>query len=275
MPLTVACIQTTSVNDIVANIAALTPMVKQARGEGAELITLPENAFYMRERGDGAPDAYSEADHPGVQVACDWAAQLNAWLLVGSVAIASDKKKEERRYNRSLLINPSGEIAACYDKIHLFDVEVGDGQNYKESAHIIPGGQAVCAKTPWGKVGLSVCYDLRFPQLYRALARAGASILTVPSAFTKVTGEPHWHVLLRARAIETGCFVVAPAQCGTHPGNRQTFGHSLIVSPWGEVLADGGATPGIIAATLDLSEVEVARRRIPSLTHDREFTTIK
>src|SRR5262249_13824434 len=157
-----------------------------------------------------------------------WATHYNIWVLVGSVAIAPPNTGETRRYNRSLLIGPK-EIAARYDKIHLFDVEVGDGQTYHESAYILPGDKAVCVDTPWGKIGMTVCYDVRFPQLYRALAKLGGGIITVPAAFTAVTGEAHWHVLLRARAIETGCFIVAPAQCGTHPGGRKTYGHSLII----------------------------------------------
>lgn len=172
--------------------------------------------------------------------------------------------------NRLLLIRPDGEVAARYDKIHLFDVDLPD-RTYRESQTFRGGDQAVVADLPWLKLGLSVCYDVRFPQLYRALAKAGAGMLAVPAAFTQITGQAHWHVLLRARAIETGCFVVAPAQVGVHPGGRRTFGHSLVVAPWGEVLADAGDTQGIVTATIDPARIAEARARIPALGHDREF----
>jgi len=179
---------------------------------------------------------------------------------------------EDKAANRSILLDPAGRIAARYDKIHMFDVNVPDGQSYRESRAFRPGDVAVLADLPWGRLGLTVCYDLRFPYLYRALAQAGASFLSVPSAFTKLTGEAHWHVLLRARAIETGCFVFAPAQCGTHAEGRQTYGHSLIVAPWGEVLADGGEAPGVVLAEIDPARVDTARSMVPALRHDRRFT---
>jgi deaminated glutathione amidase len=181
-------------------------------------------------------------------------------------------KEGERFANRSFLIAPDGTIRARYDKIHMFDVEVGDGQSYRESRAYRPGESAVLAETDFGMVGMTICYDIRFPHLYRKLAQAGAAILTAPAAFTRVTGEAHWHILMRARAIETGCFVVAPAQGGKHEDGRETFGHSQIISPWGEILAEADhAEPGIIWADIDLEEVETARRRIPSLHNDQDF----
>jgi len=168
-------------------------------------------------------------------------------------------------------VTPAGAIAARYDKLHLFDVDLADGESYRESALIEPGAQAVLATTPWATLGLSICYDLRFPQLYRSLAQAGAEVLTVPAAFTKTSGQAHWHVLLRARAIETGCFVLAPCQCGDHGGGHETYGHSLIIDPWGRVLADGGEEVGYITAKIDLAEVAKARAMIPALGHDRDF----
>lgn len=265
----VALLQLSSGADIDANIARVRELVGQAAKKGAEFIATPENTFQMQEPGKPRLLA-TQAGHPGVKAAAEMAKKHKVWLLVGSVAViptAQDKKT----YNRSLLFNPQGKIAASYDKIHLFDVEVGDGQVYKESAKIIPGNKAAVAKTPWGKLGMSVCYDVRFPHLYRQLAKQGAEILAVPSAFTLVTGEAHWHTLLRARAIENGCFVIAPAQTGTHPGKRKTYGHALVVDPWGKVLADGGTKEGVVMAEIDLGAVKKARRRIPSLTHDRKF----
>ncbi|HYD99546.1 MAG TPA: carbon-nitrogen hydrolase family protein, partial [Alphaproteobacteria bacterium] len=179
--------------------------------------------------------------------------------------------EDGRVANRLFVIDPQGEIRARYDKIHMFDVDLAGGESYRESATFRPGEQAVLAQTPWGGLGMTVCYDLRFPHLYRALAQAGARLLAVPAAFTVPTGRAHWHVLLRARAIETGCFVIAPAQTGTHDAGRQTYGHSLIVDPWGEVLADGGGEPGFVTADLDLGRIDEARGMVPALRHDRPF----
>ena len=196
------------------------------------------------------------------------ARETGAWLLLGSMAV---KVGEERCANRSLLIDPGGAVVARYDKIHMFDVDLEGGESYRESRRYRPGGEAVVADTPWGRIGMTVCYDMRFPSLYRDLAQAGADYLTVPSAFARPTGSAHWHVLLRARAIETGCFVFAPAQCGEHAEGRKTFGHSLIVDPWGEVLADGGEEPGVVTADIDPAKVREARRMVPSLGHDRPY----
>jgi predicted amidohydrolase len=202
------------------------------------------------------------------------AAASGIWLLIGSLGLLSDDAVG-RFANRSFLIGPDGGIAARYDKIHMFDVNVTETEVYRESSGYRPGGQAVLADTPFGRIGMTVCYDLRFPHLYRRLAQAGAEILTVPAAFNHVTGAAHWEVLLRARAIETGCFVLAPAQTGFHHERegrgRRTHGHSLAVAPWGEVLADAGTEPGVTMVDLDLAEIERARTRVPSLTHDRAF----
>jgi predicted amidohydrolase len=202
------------------------------------------------------------------------AARLGVWLLIGSLALKT-QEADGRFANRSFLIDDTGEIRARYDKIHMFDVDVSPEETYRESDGFRPGTRAVLAETPWARIGLSVCYDVRFPHLYRRLAQAGAQILTVPAAFSHVTGAAHWEVLLRARAIETGCFVLAPAQTGTHAASRgkarRTHGHSLVVAPWGDVLADGGTAPGIVTVDLDLAEVAKARNRVPSLRHDREF----
>jgi predicted amidohydrolase len=290
MTLKIALIQMNSGADMAANIETLRQMVQQAASSGATLIATPENTFLME-----APGAervlFTQENHPGVAAAADLAKQYGVWLLIGSVAVTDDSGRmtvDGKTYNRSILFSPDGAMAATYDKIHLFDVEVGDGQSYRESAKIIPGDKIVLSglglvlskeekqstnhKAQSTKLGLSICYDVRFPHLYRALAKAGADILAVPSAFTQVTGEAHWHVLLRARAIENGCFVIAPAQTGTHPGNRKTYGHSLVVDPWGRVVADGGTEEGVVMAEIDLSEVEKVRARLPSLQHDRPFT---
>ena len=265
----IALIQTNSGSDMAANIAAVGGMVADAAGQGAELVATPENCFLMEESA-ASRERFTMETHPGIRAAMGWAKKYHVGVLLGSIAVIGDPAAE-KFLNRSVLISPEGEITAQYDKIHLFDVEVGDGQAYRESARILSGNQLVTGRCPTAVLGLSICYDLRFPHLYRALAKAGANILCVPAAFTAVTGEAHWHVLLRARAIENGCFVIAPAQCGTHPGGRKTFGHSLVIDPWGRVLADGGTEPGVVMAEIDLSEVEKVRARIPSLQHDRPF----
>ncbi len=267
--ITAACIQLNSTDNMAANIEAVKIYVGHAAREGANLITLPENAFLME--APGAPRTlYAEEDHPGISAAASLAQTHHCWLLVGSVAVKTDDSGKTA--NRSLLFSPDGRITARYDKIHLFDVTLPGGEVYAESARMLAGEKAVLAHTPKVDIGLSVCYDVRFPQLYRALAQAGASILTVPAAFTSVTGEAHWHTLLRARAIENGCYVLAPAQTGAHPGGRKTYGHSLIIDPWGTVLADAGEHAGIITATLDLAMVKNIRARLPSLQHGRDFT---
>jgi deaminated glutathione amidase len=205
------------------------------------------------------------------------AQETGVWLLIGSLAIDLSRERgtaegERRLANRSYLVDPGGGVVARYDKIHMFDVDLAGGESYRESNAFRPGGRAVLAETPWGVLGMTVCYDLRFPHLYRALAQAGADFLAIPSAFTVPTGKAHWHVLMRARAIENGCFVFAPAQWGEHAEGRRTYGHSLIVDPWGEVLADAGEGVGIVSARIDLAAIAKARRMVPSLQHDRPFT---
>ena len=269
MSFTAACIQLNSGPEPAENIAAASALIRRARAAGADLIMTPETTDMMEPR---RPLAFEKAEdqeaHAGLAAFRDLAAELGVWLLAGSFVV---KLGADKLANRSFLIAPDGGLAASYDKLHMFDVEIPDGQSYRESGAYQAGAAAVTAELPWGRLGMTVCYDLRFAQLYRALAQAGAHFLTVPSAFTRYTGQAHWHVLLRARAIETGCYVFAPAQCGVHAGARETYGHSLIVAPWGEVLADGGEEPGIVTAEIDPAKVAEARSMVPALQHDRAF----
>jgi predicted amidohydrolase len=264
-----ACVQTTTGNDMAANLAAACAAGRAARAGGAELIAFPEVVAMMEPDRALVPlKAAPAADHPALRAFQALAAETAAWVLAGSITV---RHGDGTLGNRSYLLDAAGGIVAFYDKIHMFDVDLDGGESYRESATYRPGEAAVVAETPWGRLGLTVCYDLRFPHLYRDLAKAGADFLSVPSAFTVPTGEAHWHVLLRARAIETGCWVFAPAQCGTHAGGRRTYGHSLIVDPWGRVVADGGEAPGITFADIDPAAVAKARRAVPSLTHDRPY----
>jgi len=265
---TVGCIQNCAGKDMNANLAQCDELVRDTHAAGAELICLPEYFTCLDVSSAGFEvGAWSEQDHPALAHYKALAQQLKTWLQLGSLAIKSDSNKI---LNRSYVIDDQGQTAARYDKLHLFDVDLSDGMSYRESDTVEPGDRAVVAATPWGHLGLSVCYDLRFAYLYRALAQAGAQFLTVPAAFTKTTGEAHWHILLRARAIETGSYVFAACQYGRH-GKAETYGHSLIVDPWGEVLADGGDGAGFVTAEVDVAKVENARRSIPALTHDRPF----
>jgi predicted amidohydrolase len=266
----VACVQLRSTDDIDENIASASNLIRSAAKAGAHFIATPENTTLMAADGGAKLEkTVVERDDKAVPAFAALAEELGVWLLIGSLAI---KVSGGKTANRSYLFDPKGRIEARYDKVHLFDVNLPSGETYRESNTVAPGREAVVVSLPWARLGLSVCYDLRFPHLYRALAKAGAEVLTVPSAFTETTGKAHWHVLLRTRAIENGCFVVAPAQGGTHANGRKTFGHSLIVGPWGDILAEGGVDPGVIAAELDLDEVAAARTRLPSLHHDRPFT---
>lgn len=265
----VACVQTNSGREIAPNVAAMVPLVEAAREAGAALIALPENVAMLEPQARLIRDkAEAEANHPALAALRDAARRTGAWILVGSLAV---RLPEGGVANRSFLLDAAGEIVARYDKIHMFDVDLEDGESYRESAIFRPGEEAVIAATPWGGLGMTVCYDLRFAYLYRALSQAGATMLAVPAAFTRATGRAHWHVLLRARAIETGCYVFAPAQCGVHAEGRRTYGHSLIVDPWGQVLADGGEEVGFVMAEVDPAKSAEARRMIPALTHDRDF----
>jgi len=273
-PLIVACVQLCAGPNTDANLATLRVSIAAAAGEGAQLVCLPEYCATLDEGPRGlevAPEP--EATHGALAALRAAAQEHRVWLSVGSLGVTAP---DGRTWNRSYLLDPQGSIRARYDKLHLFDVDLAGGESYRESAVIAPGETATVAQTPWGGLGLSICYDLRFPQLYRALAKAGASVLLVPAAFTRTTGRAHWHVLLRARAIETGCYVVAASQCGEAPNGRLArYGHSLIVSPWGEVLADAGEAPGHVAATLDLDRVAQARAMIPALRHDRPFDVVR
>ena len=267
---TVACVQTNSKVNPAENIAEVSAMIRGAKEWGADLIATPEVVGMMAaRRKDALEHARPEESHEVLAAFRDLAAELSAWLLIGSISI---KISGDQLANRSYLIDPDGGIVARYSKIHMFDVQVGDGKPYRESHTYKPGEAAVLAETPWGTMGLTICYDVRFPYLYRDLAQAGAKVIFIPAAFTKVTGEAHWHVLQRARAIENGCYIISPAQTGTHDGGRETYGHSVVVAPWGEVIADGGTDVGITLAEIDLAEVEIARRKVPSLCHDRPFS---
>ncbi len=264
-----ACVQLRSTDDVQENIRACSEWIREAAGQGAAFVATPENTTLMAPDGGAKIEkTYPQDADPALPAFRTLAEELGIWLLVGSLAI---KVSETKTANRCFLIDPEGGIAGQYDKIHLFDVDLPSGEKYRESNTVAGGSDAVLAQTPWGKIGLTICYDLRFPQLYRALAKAGAFLLTVPSAFTETTGKAHWHTLLRARAIENGAFVVAPAQGGLHANGRKTFGHSLIVAPWGEVLAEAGTEPGVILAEIDPARVTDARSRVPNLQHDREF----
>lgn len=267
----VACLQVNAGRDIAPNLETALSMIREAAGQGAQMVLMPENVTMMEwGRKNVLAKALPEDDHPAIPAFRDAARDTGLWLHGGSLAIALSNGKVA---NRTYVFGPDGEIVARYDKIHMFDVDLGNGEVYRESSTFQPGGQAVVVDTPWGGLGLSICYDLRFPHLYRQLAKAGARFLTVPSAFTRPTGRAHWHVLLRARAIETGCWVFAPAQTGEHEG-RETYGHALIVAPWGEVVADAGEEPGILYAEVDTAAVDKARGKVPSLTHDRPFTMV-
>ena len=266
----VACVQNNATPDVHENIETSLRIAREAAREGANLICTPEY-FSGLETRDGLllPAAFPESEHPVLPAFSQAARELGVWFLLGSLGVTNS---DGRIFNRSYVVNADGEITARYDKIHMFDVDL-DGGSYRESATIAPGDEAVVADTPWGGLGLTICYDLRFAALYRKLAHMGASILASPAAFTKVTGEAHWHVLQRARAIEHGCFVIAPCQYGSISGGGECYGHSLIVGPWGDVLADAGDGEGFAIADLDLEQVARARGRIPSLTHDRQIVS--
>jgi predicted amidohydrolase len=264
-----ACVQVTAGRELAPNIETALRLGREAREMGADFITFPENVTMIEPIGaEAIRKALPEAEHPAIPAFRALARETGAWILAGSLSI---KAGETKYANRSLLFDAGGTIVGRYDKLHLFDVDLAGGERYRESERIMPGERAVLAATPWGLLGMTICYDVRFPQLYRALAKAGATMFTVPAAFTEQTGRAHWHILNRARAIECGAFVIAAAQCGTHAQGRRTFGHSLIVDPWGEVLAEGGETEGVIVAEIDPAKSAEARRRIPALQHDRPF----
>jgi len=268
--LSVALVQMRSGRDIDANVAAIDRLTREAAAKGARYVQTPENSTIMDE--DKARlIATTPAEDQSAALAAfrDLAHDLRIWLHIGSMAVAVDGGKVA---NRSLLITPAGDIAARYDKIHMFDVDLAGGESYRESRNIEAGSTAVIAEIPGGRLGLTICYDLRFPALYRVLAQAGAGMLAVPAAFTRKTGESHWHILLRARAIENGAYVLAAAQGGRHDNGRETYGHSLIIAPNGEILAEAGIDPCVITANINWANVSDFRESIPSLRHDRAFT---
>jgi predicted amidohydrolase len=270
-----ALLQLTVTDDPAENLPTTLDYLRTAVAGGAGFVLTPEltNGLSSSRTRQRALFRHEDKDETLGALRAE-AKVAGIWLLIGSLGLLTSDA-DGRFANRSLLIGPDGEIAARYDKIHMFDVNVSQAEVYRESEGYRPGARAVLATTPFARVGMSVCYDLRFPALYRRLAQAGAQILTVPAAFNHITGTAHWEVLLRARAIETGCFVLAPAQTGFHPERegkgRRTHGHSLAVAPWGEVLADAGTEPGVSLVDIDLSRVDEARHRVPSLFHDREF----
>jgi deaminated glutathione amidase len=270
-----ALLQLTSGDDPHANIEMVRNMMRQAAGQGAGFILTPEvTNCVSTSRAHQAAVLMDQDNDPSLDALRAEAAELGVWLLIGSLALKT-QDADGRFANRSFLIGPDGAICAWYDKIHMFDVQVTETETYRESAGYRPGDRAVLADAGFAKIGMTVCYDIRFPHLHRALAKAGAQILTVPAAFSPVTGVAHWEPLLRARAIETGCYVLAPAQTGLHPsstgGLRRTHGHSMVISPWGEVLADAGTDPGVTVVDLAMGDVAQARARVPALTHDRRF----
>lgn len=270
-----ALVQMTSSDAPEENLRTARDFLRQAAAEGAGFVLTPEvtNCVSTSRTHQRAVLSH-EVDDPTLAKLREDATVLNLWILIGSLALKTDDA-DGRFANRSFLIAPDGGIHARYDKIHMFDVQVSESETFRESVGFRPGQHAVCATTSFARLGLSVCYDVRFPHLYRALAKAGAQVLTVPAAFSPVTGDAHWQVLLRARAIETGCYVLAPAQTGSHPASRgkqrQTYGHSIAIAPWGEILSDAGTEPGVTFVDLDMGLVAQARRRVPALEHDRDF----
>ena len=264
-----ALVQLRSGRSMDANLDMAEALIRRAAKGGALYVQTPENTGFMElEPEQTLQKAETEQTNVALARLRALAAELGIYLHIGSLAIKEDGL---RVANRSYLIDPEGEIAARYDKLHMFDVDLAQDESHRESAHCRPGAKAVVADLPFGRLGLSICYDLRFPQLYRALANAGAEFIAVPAAFTRQTGEAHWHVLIRARAIETGAFILAATQGGLHESGRSTYGHSLIVSPWGEILAEAGEEPGVVFADIDLAASAEARARIPNLKHGRDF----
>jgi deaminated glutathione amidase len=271
--LKVALIQTRTPATPQAALEHVAPLIRQAAAGGAQLILTPEATnFLIRDR--AARDAVlADADADlVVQGLRDLTRELTVWLLIGSAIVKSGHEGDDRAANRSILIDDTGAVVSTYDKLHVYDVDLPTGESWRESASIRPGDAAVVADTPWGRLGLTICYDVRFPHLHRALGRAGAAMIAVPAAFTVPTGEAHWETLLRARAIESGSYILASAQAGQHEDGRRTWGRSTVVAPWGEVVAKlDNDEPGVLFATLDFDAVTRAREAVPQLTHDRDF----
>jgi predicted amidohydrolase len=256
-----------------ANLASLIAAIDEAKRAGADYVQTPEMTNILAlKRDDLFANIVAEEHDPTLATLRELAQKLSMYIHIGSLAI---KVTPEKAANRAFVIDRNGDIAARYDKIHMFDVDLAGGESYRESNNYRPGDVAVIADLPWGRLGVTICYDLRFPALYRALAEAGASFLAIPAAFTKQTGEAHWHVLMRARAIENGCYVIAAAQGGQHENGRSTFGHSIVVDPWGKIIAEGGIEPGVIMAEIDPAAVVAARSKVPSLNHGRRFELVE
>ncbi|WP_425046241.1 carbon-nitrogen hydrolase family protein [Primorskyibacter sp. S87] len=268
-PLDIACLQTRPMPCFASALDEVIPLAEAAVQAGADMLFLPEYCGGLKSDGHKLrPPAAPEEEHPFLQEICEFAQARKIWINVGSIAVTGP---DGRILNRGLMIDDQGRIRGRYDKIHLFDVALSDYEVYRESETVAPGNAAVVHDTPFAAIGHTICYDLRFPQLFRDLACAGAQIITCPAAFTKRTGEAHWHILNRARAIENTCFVVSSCAIGPIPGGGESYGHSLVVNPWGEVLADGGHLPGVVKARIDLEQVTRTSARIPSLTHGRSF----
>ena len=269
-PFKVACIQNTATPDLEENIGRLISLIRDAATAGADFITMPEHCTVMAPSTAVLHEHAAPLDeHPTLARLKALAGELGRWMLIGSLPARSP---DGRIANCSVLLDDGGRVVASYDKIHMFDVDLPTGERFRESEDFQPGAEARLASTPWGLLGMTVCYDLRFPRLYRALAQGGARFMSIPAAFTKITGDAHWEIMLRARAIENGCFVIAPCQTGHHYAKRYTCGHSMIIDPWGEVLADGGDDVGFVMAEIDPARVDEVRAMIPSLEHDRPFT---
>ena len=268
-PFTAAMVQMRTALRPETSLAQGIALIREAKDKGADYVQTPEVSNIIQQNRKALFELLaSEEDDRSLKAYRELARELKIYLHIGSLAVRANP---ERAANRSFLIAPDGNILASYDKIHMFDIELDGGESYRESANYQPGETAVISDLPWGRIGLTICYDVRFPALYRALAEAGASFITVPSAFTVRTGEAHWSTLLRARAIENGCFIFAAAQAGKHESGRETYGHSLIVDPWGEILAEGGVEPGVVLAKIDPAKVQSVRKSIPSLHHGRRF----
>lgn len=284
MLVNIACLQTGIKPDFESAIEEALGLARQVDGD-TRVLFLPEYCGGLK-TADGrfAPPVSSESKHPVLRALCDYARQASVWIVAGSMAVARDlatdsatgsvteSAADNRFNNRGFVINDKGEVVSHYDKIHLFDIQLAGRDAYKESEVVAPGDKLSVVETPLGLMGHTICYDLRFPNLYRALSQAGAAILAVPAAFTRLTGEAHWHALCRARAIENGCYVIAPCSVGMISGGGEAYGHSLVVDPWGEIVADGGDSPRVVMATIDTAKVSAARAQIPSLEHDRKWT---
>lgn len=268
-PLDIACLQTRPMPDFDTALAEVRPMAETAAKAGADILFLPEYCGGLRtDNGAVTPPSAPEAAHPFLEAMQEFAADRKIWISIGSIAVDAP---DGRILNRGLMLDDTGAIRGRYDKINMFDIQLSETEVYRESAHVSPGGHAVIHDTPFARIGHTICYDLRFPELFRRLAQGGAEIIICPAAFTRKTGEAHWHVLNRARAIETTRFIVSACAIGPVPGGGETYGHSLIVSPWGDVIGDGGTIPGVVQARIDLDLIAETENKIPSLKHDRMF----